>query len=345
MEIDLSAQEEIFLKTLHRSQKKKRQADRIKTILLLYKGFTQKEVAEILLLDENTIGQNKKNYLNRKDDKTWYLDHYMSYIGKLSYIQISLLLQYCDNFKVSNKSEIKKFIEKSFNVFYKKSGLQKLLNRIGLSYSQLHRFSGKADINKQQDFITEFEKISDNLTEKQTIVFIDSTHPLHNSISSKIWKRIGQIRWINSNTGRKRVNINGAYNLFNQDVIIRLDNTIDTNSTIKLLHQISEKYKHLETVYVFADNARSNKNKAVFEWLKTQKRIKMKFIPPYSPNLNLIERLWKYMRKNIIHTKFYPAFSNFKDAISYFFENIHLKKQELAQFIGMKFQTFENIKI
>lgn len=345
MQITLNSREEQDLVKLHKSQKRKRHADRIKTILLLNKGFTQKEVSEILLLDENSVNKYKNKYLNRKDETSWFQDNYVSYIGKLSYTEISRVLTYCDNFKTSNKAEIKNFIEQSFGVEYKPSGLQKLFNRIGLSFKQLHRLPGKVNIDKQKDFIKGFDLLLSKLTNDETVVFIDAVHPLHNSNCSKIWSRIGQMRWINSNTGRDRININGSYNPLNQDVIYRIDDTINANSTIKLLEQISDKYRDLTTVYVFGDNARANKNKTLIEWLKSQKRIKMRYLPPYSPNLNPIERLWKFMRKNVINTKYYPEFIEFKKATIDFFENIDQRKEQIAQFIGLKFQTFDNVKI
>ncbi len=131
---------------LHKSQKRKRNADRIKTILLLNKGFTQKEVSEILLLDENTVGKYKNSYLNRKDETSWFQDNYTTFVGKLSYTALSHVLTYCDNFKVVNKAEINNFIKATFGVKYKPTGLQKLLNRIGISFKQLHRLPGKVDI-------------------------------------------------------------------------------------------------------------------------------------------------------------------------------------------------------
>ena len=71
----------------------------------------------------------------------------------------------------------------------------------------------------------------------------------------------------------------------------------------------------------------------------------MRYLPPYSPNLNLIERLWKFMRKYVINTKFYYDFKDFKKAIIDFFENQNKYKEEIKQFIGLKFQTFKNILI
>jgi len=67
----------------------------------------------------------------------------------------------------------------------------------------------------------------------------------------------------------------------------------------------------------------------------------MIYLPPYSPNLNLIERLWKFMRKKVINLKYYPKFQQFKDAVKGFFETSSKYKNELAEFITLNFQTFD----
>ena len=103
MKITLSKKEEEKLLKLHKFQKKKYDADSIKTILLLNKGYLQKEVAELLFLDEDTISNYKYLYLKKKDIN-WFRVNYKSYIAKLSYVELSNLHQYTDIFKVTNKS-------------------------------------------------------------------------------------------------------------------------------------------------------------------------------------------------------------------------------------------------
>jgi transposase len=63
----------------------------------------------------------------------------------------------------------------------------------------------------------------------------------------------------------------------------------------------------------------------------------MIYLPPYSPNLNHIERLWKFMRKKVINTTYYAEFNKFRQAVLGFFESIDQHKVELKQFIGDKF--------
>lgn len=337
----LSVEELADLKRRHKSIKEKRHADRIKIILFLHMGFSQIEVAEMLLLDDDTVSKWKHLYLNRTDNDSWFLDNYVPYWGKLSSQQISYVRQYCSTFRVQTCQEIRDYIGSTILVDYDLSSVQKLVNRVGLSYQQIHRLPGKVDTTKQAVFIEKFEQTVEQLTDNEAVVFIDAVHPQHNTTPSKIWSQVGQPRWIESNTGRERLNINGAYNPFSTDIIVRQDKTINGLSTIELLKQISHFYQNTKSlVYVFSDNGRSNKSRIVKEWLDQQSLIKMIYLPPYSPNLNLIERLWKFMRKKVINTRYYSELKDFKKAINSFFDNINEYKQEIKSFIGLKFQTF-----
>jgi transposase len=339
--LDLSPSDVEFYKHLHKTLKDKRKADRIKLILLLHKGFTQKEVSEILLLDEDTITKWKHFFLNRKDNLTWFEDNYVPYWGKLSSVQISYVRQYCGNFRVQTKQEIRHYIQSTMLINYDLSSVQNLVHRIGLSHQKLHRLPGKVDVAKQVIFAEKYEELVSQLTDNQSILFIDAVHPQHNTVPSKIWTEIGKPRWINSNTGRERININGAYNPFSQDVIVRQDKTINGLSTISLLEQIKDFYQETKSqLWLFADNGRANKSKIIKEWIAKQTLIKIIYLPPYSPNCNLIERLWKFMRKNVINTHYYPELKDFKKAINDFFDNIDDYKSDLKTFIGLKFQMF-----
>jgi transposase len=339
--LNISPEDVADLKKIHKSLKDKRQADRIKIILLLHMGFSQIDVSEMLLLDEDTITKWKHFFLNRKDNFSWFTDKYVPYWGKISSHQIARIRQYCATFRVQTCQEVREYISSNISINYDLSSVQKLVHRVGLSYQQLHRLPGKVDLSKQAIFIEKYEQTIEQLLDNETVMFIDAVHPQHNTTPSKIWANVGEPRWIDSNTGRERVNINGGYNPFTMDVITRQDKTINGLSTIELLKQITNFYQDTKSlVYVFSDNGRANKSRLVKAWLEQQSIIKMIYLPPYSPNLNFAERLWKFMRKKVINTRYYPELKDFKKAINDFFDNIDDYKQDLKTFIGLKFQTF-----
>jgi transposase len=122
------------------------------------------------------------------------------------------------------------------------------------------------------------------------------------------------------------MNLNGTYNPNTQDVIIREDDTINAQSTIKLFKQIEDYYSDKKVIYAILDNTRYYRSKIATKYLEHSK-IKTIFLPSCSPNL--IERLWKFMRKKVINTSFYESFDKFREAVRNFFKNIHDCKNEL----------------
>ena len=92
-----------------------------------------------------------------------------------------------------------------------------------------------------------------------------------------------------------------------------------------------------DKIYIIVDNARYYKNAALQDYLKDSK-IEQIFLPPYSPNLNLIERVWKFMKKKVINNKYYEKSAEFKQKIFEFFSNIKSYKKELDSLITYNFQ-------
>lgn len=124
---------------------------------------------------------------------------------------------------------------------------------------------------------------------------MDGIHPLHNSVAAYGWikNKKGTNKEIKSNSGRQRLNINGAINIENQKTSVLYSDRINAQLTIALLKKIERANKKADNIYMTADNTIYYNVKLVNKYLKTSKTIIL-FLPAYSPNLNIIERLWKY---------------------------------------------------
>jgi transposase len=98
-----------------------------------------------------------------------------------------------------------------------------------------------------------------------------------------------------------------------------------------------DKHPQAKCIYIISDNAKYYRNKTLTQWLEGTK-IKQIFLPAYSPNLNLIERLWRFMKKKVINTNFYRTKELFRMAIMKFFENIADYKIELETLLTRNFR-------
>jgi transposase len=333
----LITEERKILREAHRAEGSKRRADRIKTILLLDEGMSYDKISKVLFIDDGTARRYENEYKEGGLDALLE-DNYQGGVSKLNEKQIKELKKELNVKVYSSAKEICKFVKERFNIKYTDEGMVKLLIRLGFSYKKTKQVPGKADADKQIQFIKEvYKKTKEAMGEKDKMYFLDGVHPHHNSMPAYGWIPKGETREIRSNTGRKRINLNGALNIEDTEVIIREDEMINAQSTIALLKQIEEKNPETETIYAIADNARYYRAKIVTEYLETSK-IQLIFLPPYSPNLNLIERLWKFLRKKVMYHKYYETFEEFKNTYFEFFENLEQYKDELSTLLTENFE-------
>ncbi len=337
MTIFALSQEEISrLKVAHKMTKKKREADRIKAIILLGAGWTIRAVAEALLLDDETI----RNYLNRY--KTGELsallnDSYKGYSGKLRKSEIEQLDSHLNEKTYLRTQDIVLYVTKNFKVEYSLSGMKDLLHRLGYVYKKPKLVPGKSDEEAQEEFIESYRELKNTKGANDPVYFMDGVHPQHNSVAAYGWIKKGEVKELKSNTGRKRLNINGAINIEDMKPVVGYSKTINAQSTILLLKKIESKHPDAEFIYTISDNARYYRSKKVKEYLEKSK-IEIIFLPPYSPNLNLIERLWKYFRKIVLYNKYYETFDEFKKACKSFFRSSKRYKKDISSLLTENFQ-------
>lgn len=142
---------------------------------------------------------------------------------------------------------------------------------------------------------------------------------------------------LKSNTGRQRLNINGSIDIETFSPVVDYYDSVDAQSTISLLKNMEKKHPDAEVIYMICDNVRYYRSQKVKEYLEKSK-IKLVFLPPYSPNLNLIERLWQFSRKIVLYDKYYEAFDEFKKACKSFFSRSKSYKKEISSLLTENFQ-------
>jgi transposase len=308
----------------------------IKTILLLDKGYSFQEIADILLFNEKTGRRYYSEYSEDGLDRL-ITDNYQNYTGKRTPDQEQKLCAHLREVTYSSSKGIAIWIENQFGVKYSFKGIVHTLHRLGFSYKKSKLVPSKADPDKQLKFIEEYEKLKSELGTNDKIYFVDGVHQLHNAETDYGWIPTGEDKEVPANTGRERLNINGALEVQSKEVIVREDDRINAQSTIALFKSIELKNPESDKIIVIADNAKYYKNKMVNEFLDTSK-IEIKFLPPYSQNLNLIERLWKFFKKKVMLNAYYDTYSAFKKAGMVFFEDISQYKEELDSLITENFQ-------
>jgi len=118
------------------------------------------------------------------------------------------------------------------------------------------------------------------------------------------------------------------------------DERINAQTMIMLLSLMVEKQKKGK-IHIILDNAKYYHAQLVKNFLKDHPRIILHFMPPYSPNRDIIERLWKILKKKVVYNKFYLKFDDFRDAIINFFENKVWMDNEFDKILTDNFQIIK----
>jgi transposase len=339
MAIILSDYEKAELKKIHSSLSDGRERDRIKVIFLLDKGYSSTKISEILLIDLDTITKWKKAFEKKSSLYQWFESDYKAYKGKLTDSELKQVSDFVEENLITDSKKVSSFIKETFDKTYSKSAICKLLGRLGFSYKNTVLVPSKYDASSQESFNELYLSLLENLSSDDAIGFVDGVHPQHNTKSSKAWIKKGCTKEIKSNSGRQRININGFYNAETQEIIWQEDEKLNKESTISFFKKVESFYKDKSRVYLIVDNAKYYRNKDVLEYIDGSK-LELIFLPTYSPNLNLIERLWKLLRKKVINNKYYEKFKDFRNAIYDFFDSAKYMKPELLSFIGTKLHLF-----
>lgn len=328
----LSDEERAQLKAQHKRERDGRIRDRIKAVLLHDEGWSSMQIAKVLLISDQAVRDHIRDYQASKKLKP----ESGGSEEKLSKIQSEKLEAHLEKHTYLYAKDIIAYVQATFGIVYTVPGIRNWLQRHGFSYKKPAIVPGKANKELQEAWIVEYEKLKKDLPKDEAIFFIDGVHPTHNVQPAFGWIKKGIRKELPANAGRSRVNISGAIDIIAHDILFQEDRTLNAESTIGFFKKIENGYPDKSTIHVFCDNAPYYRNKSVKEYLKTSK-IKLHFLPPYSPNLNPIERLWKWMKERVLYNTYYEYFEDFKAAIFGFFSV--LSKTTVESILGQELRS------
>ncbi len=222
--------------------------------------------------------------------------------------------------------------------------IRTFLNKIGMKCRKVGMLPSKADINEQENFKKmQLEPVLEEAKkEKRSVYFIDAAHFVLAPFLGYLWSFCRL--FIKAPAGRKRFNVLGALDaITHQFVTVTNDVYINSFSVCELLWKL-RKMQPNHPITVVLDNARYQKCELVFGCAEAL-NIQLLYLPSYSPNLNLIERVWKFVKKKCLYSKYYSEFSTFKNAISNCLAQTHnTYKEELDSLLTLNFQSFKEVK-
>lgn len=222
--------------------------------------------------------------------------------------------------------------------------IREFLKLIGMKCRKVGMLPAKADPQVQEAFKT--DKLEPVLEEakagQRKVFFVDAAHFVLAPFLGFLWSFTRL--FIQAPAGRQRFNVLGALDAINHELItITNDSYINAQSVCDLLLKTRLLYPNIPITLIL-DNARYQKCKIVWA-LADSIEIELLYLPSYSPNLNLIERLWKFVKKKSLYSKYYADFDLFKKAISDCLSQTHTTyKDELDSLLTLNFQTFNDVE-
>jgi transposase len=296
-----------------------RVARRANALILLERGMSYRQVANVLLVDDETVRDWQATFSAQGIDGLLGFQ----YGGRAPFLtpeQEAQLKKWVGETLPRTTRQVGAYIESRFGVtFESRSGLIGLLHKLGFEHRKPRAVSSKMDPDKQRRFIAAYEDLLNSLADDETVVFGDAVHPTYGAQPVGCWAPKEVALAVEQTTGREHVNIHGAIDLETGQTCMLEVETVNAESTIALLAAILVQFPKRRRIHVFLDNARCHHAKLVQEWLRGPgQRIKLHFIPAYCPHLNPIERLWLVMHKNLTHNKCAENFRAFRKEVLHF---------------------------
>lgn len=316
--------------------------DRIKRKLLTIRlhslNVPHSKIAQALNFSSDTV----TNYLNIYQDKG--LEGLMEnrYYQPSSKVDpfLDQLRESFENEPVATTKEGAGRIFKITGIELSESQARRIMKRIGMRCRKTAGIPGKADPQLQLDFLTEelLPRLEEAQEGKRRVFFVDAAHFVLGGFLGFIWcfQRI----FVPTASGRKRYSILGAVDSENHNLLtVKTEGTVNAGTFCQLLEVISNRHPQ-ERITLVLDNARYQYNGLVMH-LAESLEIELLYLPSYSPNLNLIERVWKLVKSKCLRNKYYEDFAAFKKSIDQFLASLNgTNKGLLETLLTHNFQTF-----
>ena len=333
----LTLQERENLILRHRKERDKRICDRIKAVLAYDDGYNYSEIARILLLDDETIHRHIDDY--RQDNKLSTSNGGSE--SKLTDRESFKLKEHLQHITYLYVKDICQYVKHQYNLKYSVSGMTKWLHAQDFCYKKPHAVPAKADKVQQVKFIRFYKRLKTKAGKRDPIYFVDSVHPQHQTQLAYGWILKGQRKAVATTARQYRLNFMGGICLNKHRFIYKQAEKIDADGIASFLVELRKNHPEKCIIHVIWDNAGYHRDNNIKKFAKDLE-IKLHYLPPYSPNLNPVERVWKLMHESVRYNKYYGKFSEFADATLGFFKSIGRKKILLRSRITDNFQLLHS---
>ena len=320
---------------------------KMEVLYLKSQGIKHKDICSLCKISKATLTKYIKQYQDGGVEEIKKIIHkgQPSELNKYS----DILKEYFEKNPPSNVAEASDAIEKLTGIKRSPTQVREFMKRIGMRCLIVGYVPGKS---VGEEKIREVEKYKEELLEplleeakngEKAVFFVDAAHFVHRAYLGFLW--CFTRTFICSPSGRKRFNVLGAVNAINKEIITITNETyINSESICQLLFKLANLGLDIPIVIIL-DNARYQKCQLVRDYAK-KLDIQLCYFPSYSPQLNLIERFWKFIRNECLYSKYYANFTDFKLAISNCIATANTNNnKKIDSLFTLNFQAFKKVQL
>lgn len=241
---------------------------------------------------------------------------------------------------VANAKEAARRIEQLTGIGLSESQSRRTMKTMGLELRKCGQIPGKADPQLQLDFYTQelLPRLEEAKNGVRKVFFVDAAHFVLGAFLGMVWC-VSRV-FIKTSPGRQRYSVLGAVDSHSKELIrVSTTGNINAERVCELLTKVRQCHPQIALTLVL-DNARYQRCRQVME-AACGHDIELLFLPAYSPNLNLIERLWKLVKKQCLLNRHHPDFATFRTAIDSCLDDLQgPSKPALLSLLSLNFQFF-----
>jgi transposase len=315
---------------------------KMETLWLKSQELQHKDICRLADISEPTLCHYFEDYKEGGLEKLKVLNFYQPESALMAHEQT--IKAYFEQHPPATIKQAMAKIEDLTGLKRSETQVGKFLKTIGMKCRKVGMLPAKADPEKQEQF--KQEKLEPVLEEakagQRKVYFVDAAHFVLAPFLGFLWSFTRL--FIQAPAGRQRFNVLGALDAITHELItVTNDSYINALSVCELLCKLRLLYPDI-SITLILDNARYQKCKLVWQ-VADLLDIDLLYLPAYSPNLNLIERLWKFVKKKCLYSIYYENFDLFKKAISECVAHTHdTHKDELDALLTLNFQTFKDVE-
>lgn len=308
-------------------------------LLMLATGSDADYVASVIGKSAQTIGNWLKIYISEGIGSlnSFKYKPKKSFLGMYEIHDVIIWVTYENP---PNIRAIVEYIKDRFGVSYCDETVRKILGKYGLKSVRPKKVPGKLPSPEtQMEFVEKYENMKASLKPGSVILFADAMHLIHQAVPMFCWGNPSFPPVLPTNSGRKRLNVLGAYNPADHSLVhITGEENCNADRILQLFDIIIRSYPDAPEIRLIADNAKYFHAGKVSEWLGNNKKLNIRYLPSYAPNPNLIERLWGFVKEKITGNKYYEKYKTFRAKVFRLLNNLNQHKNKLITLMTEKFE-------